>query len=231
MVPRAAGPSPRLEINPADAARMGIEQGDWVWIRTPWGAVAKSPTCTTALRKVPSTRTMLGGTLRWTPHRMAFELVGINCTMDKYAQCWVCGASQLRGIPALSTRRRLRTAVQQPVPCDPDGNPAITNANDPRLKEWSVQRPAPERLQVELTYASATAKGCQPSIQSPDAYVDGKLNCPRATSATTSLARIRKKPELGRRKTTMANYAILTDLKPLHGLLGLHGRLQGDQRR
>ena len=28
---------------------------------------------------------------------------------------------------------------------------------------------------VELTSASATAKGCQPSIQSPDVYVDGKL--------------------------------------------------------
>ncbi len=39
--------------------------------------------------------------------------------------------------------------------CDPDGNPAITNANDPRLKEWAVQRPAPERPKVELTYASA----------------------------------------------------------------------------
>lgn len=30
-----------------------------------------------------------------------FELVNINCTMDKYAQCWICGASQLRGVPVL----------------------------------------------------------------------------------------------------------------------------------
>ena len=39
---RELWPSPRLEINPADAARMGIEQGDWVWIRHTVGRCARS---------------------------------------------------------------------------------------------------------------------------------------------------------------------------------------------
>ena len=25
-----------------------------------------------------------------------------------------------------------------PVPCDPDGNPVITDASDPRLKQWMI---------------------------------------------------------------------------------------------
>ena len=36
---RELWPSPRFEMNPNDAARLGIEQGDWIWVRTPWGAI------------------------------------------------------------------------------------------------------------------------------------------------------------------------------------------------
>lgn len=173
---RELWPSPRLEINPADAARMGIEQGDWVWIRTPWGAVREVADLYYGIKE----GTINANHAWWYPEMdtasHGFELVGINCTMDKYAQCWVCGASQLRGIPALVYKATPENSpFNNPVPCDPDGNPAITNANDPRLKEWLSNDPRLNDSKVELTYASATAKGCQPSIQSPDVYVDGKL--------------------------------------------------------
>ncbi len=33
------GRLPRIEMNPKDAERLGLKQGDWVWIETPWGKV------------------------------------------------------------------------------------------------------------------------------------------------------------------------------------------------
>ena len=61
------------------------------------------------------------------------------------------------------------------MPCDPKGNPAITNANDPRLKEWLSNDPRLADAKVELTFANMDAKGCNPSIQSPEALATGKL--------------------------------------------------------
>ncbi len=36
---RELWPVPRVEINPVTAAEYGIEQGDWVWIETPYGKI------------------------------------------------------------------------------------------------------------------------------------------------------------------------------------------------
>ncbi|MDR1183566.1 MAG: molybdopterin-dependent oxidoreductase, partial [Coriobacteriales bacterium] len=36
---RELWPAPRLEMNPNDAQRLGLAQGDWVWIESPWGKV------------------------------------------------------------------------------------------------------------------------------------------------------------------------------------------------
>ena len=36
---RELWPAPRLEMNPADAEKLGIKQGDWAWIETEWGKV------------------------------------------------------------------------------------------------------------------------------------------------------------------------------------------------
>ena len=36
---REQWPVPRIEINPADAAKYGIEHGDCVWIETKWGKI------------------------------------------------------------------------------------------------------------------------------------------------------------------------------------------------
>ena len=66
-----------------------------------------------------------------------FELVGINCCMDKYAQCWICGASQLRGNPMVVYKATEENSpFGNPVPCDSKGVPIITSADDARLKEW-----------------------------------------------------------------------------------------------
>ena len=105
-----------------------------------------------------------------------FELVNINCTMDKYAQCWICGASQLRGVPVLVYPATPENSPHgNPVPCDPQGNPVITNANDPRLKEWLSNDPRLEDSKVELTFANMAATGLNPSIQTADLYSGGKL--------------------------------------------------------
>ena len=129
-----------------------------------------------------------------------FELVNINCTMDKYAQCWICGASQLRGVPVLVYPATPENSPHgNPVPCDPQGNPVITNANDPRLKEWLANDPRLEDSKVELTFANMAAVGCQPSVQSPDLLSGGKLAW--AAWAATRWALIRNRSK-GRRFTT-----------------------------
>ena len=192
---RELWPSPRVEINPKDAARMNIEQGDWVWIRTPWGAVREVADLYYGIKE----GTINANHAWWYPEMdtasHGFELVGINCCMDKYAQCWVCGASQLRGIPALIYKATPENSpFKNPVPCDPKGNPAITNANDPRLKEWLSNDPRLADAKVELTFANMDAKGCQPSIQSPDAIAGGKL--PMGTRGSDSLGEYTNKGSL-----------------------------------
>lgn len=192
---RELWPSPRVEINPKDAARMNIEQGDWVWIRTPWGAVREVADLYYGIKE----GTINANHAWWYPEMdtasHGFELVGINCCMDKYAQCWVCGASQLRGIPALIYKATPENSpFKNPVPCDPKGNPAITNANDPRLKEWLSNDPRLADAKVELTFANMDAKGCQPSIQSPEALVTGKL--PKGERGSDALGQYSNKGQL-----------------------------------
>ena len=192
---RELWPSPRVEINPKDAARMGVEQGDWVWIRTPWGAVREVADLYYGIKE----GTINANHAWWYPEMdtasHGFELVGINCCMDKYAQCWVCGASQLRGIPALIYKATAENSpFKNPVPCDPQGNPAITNANDPRLREWLSNDPRLADAKVELTFANMDAKGCQPSIQSPEALATGKL--PKGERGSDALGQYSNKGQL-----------------------------------
>ena len=159
---RELWPSPRFEMNPNDAARLGIEQGDWIWVRTPWGAIREVADLYYGIKE----GTTNANHAWWYPEMdhaaHGFELVGINCTMDKYAQCWICGASQLRGNPMVVYKATEENSpFGNPVPCDPWGNEAITNANDPRLKEWLANDPRLDDSKVELTYAKSDAKGLQ----------------------------------------------------------------------
>ena len=174
---RELWPSPRLEINPNDAARMGIEQGDWVWIRSPWGAIREVADLDYGIKE----GTVNANHAWWYPEidtaSHGFELVNINCCMDKYAQCWVCGASQLRGLPVVIYKATEENSpFNNPVPCDPDGNPVISNANDERLKEWLSNDPRLADSKVEITFHNPQATGLQPSIQSPELFANGTLN-------------------------------------------------------
>ena len=177
---RELWPSPRFEINPIDAERMGIEQGDWVWIRSPWGAVREVADLYYGIKQ----GTVNANHAWWYPEfdtaSHGMELVNINCLQDKYGQCWVCGASQLRGVPVLVYKATLDNCPNGtivPSIVDADGNvvEAISNANDERLKEWLSNDPRLEDSAVELTYANMDATGLQPSIQSVDIMEGGKL--------------------------------------------------------
>lgn len=161
---RELWPSPRMEMNPNDAARLGLEQGDWIWLRSPWGAIREVLDLYYGIKE---------GTVNcnhawWYPEfdtaSHGFELVNINCCMDKYAQCWICGASQLRGLPLLIYKATPENSpFGNPVPCDPWGNEAITNARDPRLKEWMSNDPRLHDAKVELTFYNPDAKGLTPT--------------------------------------------------------------------
>ncbi len=159
---RELWPSPRFEINPEDAARLGLEQGDWIWVRTPFGAIREVVDLYYGIK--PGTAN--ANHAWWYPEMdhaaHGFELVGINSTMDKYAQCWVCGASQLRGNPVVIYKATPENSpFNNPVPCDPWGNEAITNADDPRLKEWMANDPRLDDTKIELTFHDRNAKGLQ----------------------------------------------------------------------
>ena len=157
---RELWPYPRFEMNPADAAKLGLEEGDWVWIETPWGKVREVIDLYYGIKE-GTTNANHGW---WFPEvdtaSHGFELVNINCTLDKYAQCWICGASQMRGIPCVVYKATPENSpFGNPVPCDPDGNPVIWESTDPRLKEWLTADPAAEGM----NYYRAGVKGIQTS--------------------------------------------------------------------
>lgn len=128
---------PRVEINPKDAERLGIEQGDWVWIETDHGKVRE----VADLYHGISEGVINANHAWWLPEfdqqGRGFDLVSINCVMNPYNQDEICGASTVR-----STAVRVYKATPEnspfgnPVPCDKNGNPMIHDASDPRLKEW-----------------------------------------------------------------------------------------------
>ena len=134
---RELWPAPRLEMNPNDAARLGLEQGDWVWIESPWGKVREVLDLYYGISKG-----VVNANHAWWYPEMdtashGFEQVNINCVMDPYGQDVVCGAATMRSVPVLVYKATAENSPHgNPQPCDPDGNPAICDASDPRLKEW-----------------------------------------------------------------------------------------------
>ena len=134
---RELWPAPRLEMNPNDAARLGLEQGDWVWIESPWGKVRE----VLDLHYGISKGVVNANHAWWFPEMdtasHGYELVNINCVMDPYGQDVVCGAATMRSVPVLVYKATAENSpFGNPVPCDPQGNPCICDAGDPRLKEW-----------------------------------------------------------------------------------------------
>lgn len=134
---REVWPVPRLEVNPKDAADLGLEQGDWAWIETPFGKIRQ---CVEISPCVAEGR-MNAEHSWWFPELdqpgHGFNLCGCNCLVDSHAQCEGIGAPQLRGYLANVYKATPENSpFGNPVPCGDDGTEIITSATDPRLKEW-----------------------------------------------------------------------------------------------
>ncbi|MBQ6454308.1 MAG: molybdopterin-dependent oxidoreductase [Coriobacteriales bacterium] len=134
---RELWPSPRMEINPADAAELGLEQGDWAWIESKWGKVRQTVDLFYGVK-----RGVINCEHQWwfpelDTYDKGFQLCGINCINNKDAQDPLCGSSQLRAIPVKVYKATPENSpFGNPIPCGGDGTPIICDASDPRLKEW-----------------------------------------------------------------------------------------------
>ena len=159
---RELWPSPRFEMNPNDAARLGIEQGDWIWVRTPWGAIREVADLYYGIKE----GTTNANHAWWYPEMdhaaHGFELVGINCTMDKYAECWVCGAPSCARQPVVICAATARTARSATRSVRSAGQPGHRQRRRPASEGMAGQRPASGRTsQGRTTYAT----GLQRSIR------------------------------------------------------------------
>lgn len=134
---RELWPVPRMEINPEDAAELGIEQGDWCWIESPWGKVRQVADLFYGVK-----RGVINCEHQWwypesKSYTKGYELSSINCLVNKDAQCPISGASQLR---AYCVKVYKATPENCPdgkvVPTDSAGVEIIQSADDPRLQEW-----------------------------------------------------------------------------------------------
>ncbi|MDR0501481.1 MAG: molybdopterin-dependent oxidoreductase [Coriobacteriales bacterium] len=134
---REQWPVPRVEINPEDAKKYGIEQGDWVWIETPHGKIRECADLYYGIRP---------GTINcehqwWFPEfkqsGSGFELCAVNHLVDNWARDPHCGSSNLRAyLGKIYKATPKNSPFGNPVPCDHNGVEIIHSADDPRLKEW-----------------------------------------------------------------------------------------------
>lgn len=134
---REQWPVPRVEINPADAAKYGIEQGDWVWIETPHGKIREVADIYYGIEE---------GTINcehqwWFPEfdqsGKGHELCAVNHLVDHDARDPHCGASNLRAyLGKIYKATAENSPFGNPIPCDNNGVEIIHDASDPRLKEW-----------------------------------------------------------------------------------------------
>ena len=132
---REVWPVPRLEVNPKDAADLGLNQGDWAWIETPFSKIRQ---CVDINASVGEGR-MNAEHSWWFPELKrvgkGFDLCGCNCLVDAYAQCEAEGAPQLRGYLAKVYKATPENSpFGNPVPCDDDGTPIITDASRSALE-------------------------------------------------------------------------------------------------
>ena len=136
---RELWPAPRLDINAEDAAELGIEQGDWVWIENHMSKIREIAdlSYTTKRGVLNAEHTW------WFPEfdadnpKKGFDLCCINCLVDhEYGDPWY-GSSQLRAYPVKIYKATPENSpFGNPCPCDVHGNEIIHDASDPRLKEW-----------------------------------------------------------------------------------------------
>ncbi len=130
-------PVPRMEINPADAAKLGIEQGDWCWIETKFGKI----------REVADLYYGIGeGVVNlehawWFPELSApnhgEHLCNCNRLLDPDDVDPIMASPCMRGFAVKVYKATPENSpFGNPIPCDDDGTEIIHDASDPRLKKW-----------------------------------------------------------------------------------------------
>lgn len=134
---REQWPVPRVEINPVTASEYDIEQGDWVWIETPYGKIRQAADLYYGIDP---------GTINcehtwWFPEFNqsggGHELCQINHLIDHHAQDPHCGSSNLRAyLGKIYKATPENSPFGNPCPCDHNGVEIIHDASDLRLKEW-----------------------------------------------------------------------------------------------
>ncbi|MDU1907753.1 MAG: molybdopterin dinucleotide binding domain-containing protein, partial [Eggerthella sp.] len=134
---RELWPVPRLEMNPVDAERLGLEQGDWVWIETDQHKIREVVDLYYGIAPgvVNAEHQWWYPELNQPDH--GFKLSGVNCLIDRHAQDRIIGSSNLRayGVKVYKATPE-NSPFGNPVPCGDDGTPIIHTCDDPRLKEW-----------------------------------------------------------------------------------------------
>ena len=135
---RELWPAPRLEMNPADAAELGLEQGDWAWIETEWGKVRQSVDLYHGIAKGWANAEHAW----WFPELPApthgCMLSNIECIWDPHGQDKFISSHHMRGVPVKIYKATPENCPDgKVIPCAPeDGTEIIYDASDPRLKEW-----------------------------------------------------------------------------------------------
>ena len=134
---RELWPAPRMEINPRDAAELGIAQGDWVWIESPNGKIRQVADLYHGIEP---------GTINaehqwWFPELNqaggGYDLCTINCLVDGDTQDPICGSSYLRAYHVKVYKATPENSpFGNPCPCGEDGTPIICDASDERLHRW-----------------------------------------------------------------------------------------------
>jgi anaerobic selenocysteine-containing dehydrogenase len=134
---RELWPVPRLEMNPFDAKRLDLEQGDWVWIETKEHKIREVVDLYYGIAPgvVNAEHQWWYPELEQSDH--GYKLSGVNCLIDRHAQDRIVGASNLRvyGVTIYKATPE-NSPFGNPIPCGDDGTPIISSCDDPRLKAW-----------------------------------------------------------------------------------------------
>lgn len=135
---RELWPVPRLELNPVDAEKLGIQQGDWVWIETEWGKVRQCADLYCGITPGWANAEHAW----WFPELPApthgFDLSNVEMIWDPYGQDKHIGSSHMRGVPVKLYKATPENCPDgRVIPCaTEDGTEIIYDSSDPRLKEW-----------------------------------------------------------------------------------------------
>lgn len=136
---RELWPVPRMEINPDTAAELGLEQGDWAWIESPWGKVRQTVDLYYGIKP-----NMINAEHQWWYPELAqadkgYELSCINCITDRKTQDKYNGSSNVRTYPVKVYKATPENSpFGNPIPCGNDGTEIIHDSSDPRLKLWEI---------------------------------------------------------------------------------------------